>query len=334
LTIRPAAVPDLDVAQVAAAWERHVHERCPGQLPLATRLFERLAPERWSLEWRLPSWLGAAFGLDRAIADELVSSNVLGLGSIRLQDDLADGEVAPDEVAGARLLSAALYEAALDPYLARFDRDSGFWGRLDGWMAEWRAATERDGAARDDRLTARHDRLAVRDDRLAARAAPIRISAFAVCLLTDRAEAFPALDRCLDHALEAMVLYDDLADWEADLDAGRWNAFVASVSSGPQLAEGRDDHRRAILVALMATDALTSYVARIEEALERAVTGAEGFVVPVPALAAFLREYAADVQARATAWQAHYRDLGDRAAALLLQSRPDGRTWEHRNGTV
>jgi hypothetical protein len=320
LTIRTAVVPDLDVAQVAAAWERHVRERCPGQLPLAIRLFERLAPERWTLEWRLPAWLGAAFGLDRAIADELVISNVLGLGSIRLEDDLADGDVGPDDVAATRILSAALYEAALHPYRARFDRESPFWAHLDGWMAEWRAATDQEATAPEDRL--------------ATRAAPIRISAFAVCLLADRAEAFPALDRCLDHALEAMVLYDHLADWEADLDAGRWNAFVASASGGPQVAEDRDDHRRAILVALMTTDALTSYVARIEGALERAVASAEGFAIPVPALAAHLREYRADVNARATAWQAHYRDLGDRAAELLLQSRPDGRTWEHRNGTV
>ena len=320
MTIRPIAVPDLDVAEVTAAWERRVREACPEQLPLATRLFERLTPERWALEWRLPSWLGAAFGLDRAIVRELVVSNVLGLGSIRLQDDLADGEVARDDVVETRLLSAALYEAALDPYRVRFDRHSPFWGRLDGWMAEWRTATERDAATRDDRL--------------AGRAAPIRISAFAVCLLAERREAFPALERCLDDALEAMVLYDHVADWEADLDAGRWNTFVASVSDGPQTPERRDDHRRAVLVALMATDRLTSYVARIEQALERAVAVAEGFDVPVPALAAWFREYGADVSARATAWQAHYRNVGDRAARLLLQSPADARTWQHRNGTV
>lgn len=319
MTIRTIAVPDLDVVDVLAACERGVREACPEQLALALQLLERLTPERWTLEWRLPSWLGAAFGLDRRIVRELVVSNVLGLGSIRLQDDLADGEVAPDDVVGARTLGAALYEAALEPYRAHFDSESPFWAHLDAWMAEWRTATEQDAA--------------VAGDHLVGRAAPIRISVFAVCLLADRRDAFPALDRCLDHALQALVLYDQVADWESDLEAGRWNAFVASVSSGPQLAERRERHRRATLVGLMTTDALSSYVTRIELALGRAATVAEGFDVLVPPLVAYLRAFGTDVSERATAWQEHYRNLGDRAARLLLQPPAVARTWEYRDGT-
>jgi hypothetical protein len=310
LTIRSTDALELDIADVAAAYERRVREACPEHLPLALLLLERLPPARWTLEWYLPWWLGHAFGLDPEIAREIVLSNLLGLGSIRLQDDLADGEVAAENIEAATVLSAALYEAALAPYRARFDPASPFWAHLESCMTEWRAAT----------LGAEH--------RLAGRGAPLRISAFAVCLLADRIDAFPALGRCLDHALEAMVLYDHFGDWEADLDAGRWNAFVASTSRGPQHPEQRDRHRTAMLVAMLTTDAVAAHFGRIEVEMLEAAVLAEALEVPVPALGSWSREFASGIQRQGASLHEHYGSLADRAARLLLQTPVDARSWE------
>lgn len=324
MTIWSTDVPELDIAGVSAAYERRVREACPEQLPLALRLLERLPPARWTLEWHLPWWLGQAFGLNREIAREIVLSNLLGLGFIRLQDDLADGEVAAEDVAGASTLSAALYEAALLPYRARFDPASPFWGHLEACMTEWHAATRGNvpsgsaGIGVGDPMNG--------ERRLAASAAPLKISALAVCLIADRPDAFPALDRCLDHALEAMVLYDHVADWEADLDGGRWNAFVAGVSSGPQLPEQRERHRRAVLVALMTTDAVAAHCARVQEGMLRAAALAETLRVPVPPLGAYFREFATGVDEQGTAWQERYDGLAERAAKLLLRAPVDARS--------
>lgn len=330
MTIRSTDVPELDIAGVSAAYERRVREACPEQLPLAMRLLERLPPARWTLEWHLPWWLGHAFGLDREIAREVVLSNLLGLGSIRLQDDLADGEVRADDVEAARILSAMLYEAALLPYRARFDPGSPFWSHLESCMTEWGAATRGNAPSGSTGTDVADPGRSER--RLAAPAAPLKISAFAVCLLADRADAFPGLEGYLDHALEAMVLYDHVADWEADLDAGRWNAFVAGTSSGPQLPEHRERHRRAVLVAMMTTDAVAAHFARVEDGMLRAAALAETLGVPVPPLGAYFREFATSVNEQGTALQEHYRSLADRAAKLLLQATVEARSWDRHPG--
>ena len=303
LTIRSTDVPELDFASLAIAFERRVREACPEHLALARRLLERLPPRRWTLEWYLPWWLGRAFELDREVTREIVLSTILGLGSIRLQDDLADGDVGPEDFAAARTLSAALYEAALAPYRARFDPASPFWGQLDVWMQAWERAT-RD----DDHLL------------LAERGAPLKVPAFAVCLLADRLDAFPVLERCLDLALEALVLFDHVGDWEADLDAGRWNAFVAALSSGPQAADRRRRHRSRVFAALLTTDAVDAYFARIEHGLLRAAAHAETLQPPVPSLVEHLREFSNGVRERGETVREHYHGLGDRAAELLVRA--------------
>jgi hypothetical protein len=307
VTIPSLDVPELDTAGVSAAYLRRVREICPDHVQVATRLLERLPPERWMLEWHLPWWLGNAFGLDREVAREVVLSNVLGLGSIRLQDDLADREVAPRDVVAARTLSAVLYDAALEPYRSRLPSGSEFWAHLQTRMTEWRAASGEDG-------------------RLAARGAPLKISAFAVCLLTDRVDLYATVDGSLDEALEALVLYDHVADWQADLDAGRWNAFVADLSEGAQVPAERARHRGAVLVAMMTTDAIAVHVGRIEAGLLRAADLVDTLGVPVPPLATHLRRFARQVGEQGREVQAHYRDLGDRAAELLLGRPVDARS--------
>lgn len=336
MTIRSLDVPELDTASVSAGFERRVREVCPDHLPMATRLLARLPPERWMLEWHLPWWLGHALGLDRGLAREIVLSNLLGLGSIRLQDDLADGEVAAKDMVATNTLSAALYEAALEPYRSRFPPESEFWAHLETCMAEWRSATG-EGAASggsgaasgdvaSDSIGASGDPEAAVGRRLEARGAPLKISAFAICLSTGRIDLYPTVDRCLDDTLEALVLYDHLADWEADLDAGRWNAFIADLSDGRQVPAERARHRRAVFVALMTTDAVAVQVGRIEAGLLRAADLVTTLGVPVPPLVRHLRGFAQQVGEQGREMQAHYRDLGDRAARLLLDPPVNARS--------
>lgn len=304
MSIRSLDVPDLDTAGMSAAFERRVREVSPLHIPDAMRLLKRLLPERWMLEWHLPWWLGHALGLDRDVARQIVLSNLFGLGSIRIQDDLADGEVARRQVVAATALSATLYELALEPYRARFPLGSPFWEHLESCMADWRAATGEAG-------------------RLAARGAPLKISAFAVCDLAQRVDLYPAVDRLLEDALEALVLYDHIADWQTDLDAGRWNAYVAGISDGAQVPSERTRHRRAVLVAMMTTDAVSIHVGRVEAGLLRSANLAEKLIVPVPALVTHLRGFARQAGEQGREWRAHYRDLGDRAARLLLDPPVD-----------
>ena len=150
-------------------------------------------------------------------------SNVIGLVSIRLQDDLLDGDIAAADVRGATRLGAAMFDEAVAVYRRRFDGASPFWPFLERSMAEWRRASAGDGPLRWAELP--------------DRGAPLKVAAFASCLLADRADRWELVERCLDHALVALVRYDQVCDWEDDLRADRRNAFVAAVS--PRLRSAR-----------------------------------------------------------------------------------------------
>ena len=88
-------IPEIDVERVSAAYEARVRAVLDGDFPAALHLTDRLHPQRWALEWNLPMWLGDAFGLEPRVSAEIRLSNVLGLASIRLSDDLADESYRP-----------------------------------------------------------------------------------------------------------------------------------------------------------------------------------------------------------------------------------------------
>ena len=319
LTDRRVANAELDVGGIAAEFDRVVRLACPEQLQLARRVFDRIQPDRWRLEWSLPLWLGEAFSLRPEVIAKIALSNVMGLASVRLEDDLVDGDVPPEEIAGTRVLSAVLFDAALQPYQAMFDGNSPFWAQLSGRMAEWRAASRHNGPTNTCAADLEPDAWC-----LPARGAPLHISAYAVCLAVDRPELYAALGRCLDHVLEALVLCDHAADWEADLDAGRWNAFIAAMSGHPEVPTQREPLRSAVRVALMTSNDAEVFFARIGDHLSRAIAETEELPVPVPRLVDHLRSLAAQIQDHGASYRVHFRGLGDQAARLLFREIADG----------
>ena len=277
-------------------------------MPMALRLWERLDPAHWSLEWYLPVWLGDAFGLSRDVSSQIAMSNVLGLASIRLRDDLDDGEVDGAGVAAAEALSAEFYRAALEPYRRLLPDEASFWGHLDRWMAEWRATAREEPGSEAGEGSSAWDP--------ASRGAPLKISAFAVCVLASRVRDFPTVEACLDDALAAMVLYDHARDWPEDLAAGRWNAFVATSSSDPQTPEHREGNRASVLAAMLARGSLARYFARIRARLERATATADR--LELTELAAYLSGLMATTDREAAVLDARHRRLGTMAASVLF----------------
>jgi predicted hotdog family 3-hydroxylacyl-ACP dehydratase len=292
----------MDVERLSAAYAIRVRAVLNGEFPGELRLSDRLDPRRWALEWNLPAWLGRHYGLEPLLSEELCLSNVLGLASIRLRDDLQDGELsAATDQRSAIHMSDRLYEEALGIYRRSFDPASEFWPQLGLRMEEWRAATMDGGSAKH----------------LAMRGAPLKISAFAVCLLAGRVDQFPAVGRCLDHALTAMVLYDHVVDWREDLAAGRWNAFVASatVPGGGPLSGAAG-----VELSMMTTDAVSAYFELIGKELNRAAALASG--LGVGELETHLRRTAADLEGQGRALAARYMEISERAHQLLFGNQP------------
>ena len=289
----------LDMEATFSSYRDHVVRSAPDALPLALRTWARLDPARWPLEWHLPLWLGETLGLKRRISQQLVTSNVLGLASVRLADDLVDGDLLAEDISRARDLSRVLYEAAVRPYRGLFPAESVFWRRLDGWMAAWREATEPIPAGS-----------AIPPGYLARRGAPLMISALAVCLLADRESAFERIDECLDHALTAMVLFDHACDWREDLAADRWNAFVAASSKRGEEAD--------VLEAMMTGRSVAPYFEHVDTELDRAVALADG--AGVERLASQLRQLRTTFAAEARRLDRRYGELGAAAVRLIFEA--------------
>src|SRR4051812_10169503 len=144
------------------------------------------------------------------------------------------------------------------------------WLVISASMAEWRAGAGSANAA--------------------SRGAPIRIAGYGCCLLADRLEDWDSLRSCLDRAVTALVLYDQFCDWEADVAAGRWNAFVDRVTAAPQDRDRAPRNRAAVLTAMLTRDVITQHFdAAVSEARG---AGAGARETGVPQLASFLEEWA------------------------------------------
>jgi len=298
-------IPEMDIERISTAYEIRVRALLGGDLPDELTLRDRLDPQRWMLEWNLAAWLGQAYGLDARLTDEISVSNLLGLASIRLRDDVEDDELPASTGSAAALdMSDLLYEDALAIYRRSFDPASALWTFLSEQMSVWRAATVGGGSR----------------NRLAGRGAPLKISAFGVCLLTDRAGQFPLIERSLDRALTAMVRYDHLVDWRDDLAAGRWNAFVEAAVRTAKSARATRINDADVLLAMLTTDAIEAYFDAIVGDLERAASFARDAGVPL--LATHLAGTAADLGDQGVALADRYRAISERARQLLFGIRP------------
>ena len=288
--------PVLDAHAIAADVLAQIDMRSPELTGLAQARLERLTPERWAIEWHIPTWLREGLDLHSGLVDALTRSNVLGLLAVRLEDDLEDGDVIAAEVADARQLARVALDLALAGYRQWFDAGSAIWPFIDRSMAEQRAG----GSGAD----------------LALRGAPVKIAGFAACLQADRLDLWPALEQSLDGAVIALVLYDQFFDWEADLHAGRWNAFVAAVVGAEQEPARRGRNRARVLTSMLTGPVVTEHFRAAVRAATDAVAVAAG--VGVVGLAEFLTSWAGQASEQAAEIAAHYHEAAERATRLLL----------------
>lgn len=303
---------------------RAVAERCRAFLerlppPLAEaggRLLDRVSTDNWTLEWSLPRWLGNAFGLESDQAQALVLSNVLGLAYVRLQDDLVDGEVAGVSHRSAPLLATALYAHWLQHYVRLFDSASPFWTYFDEFMIQWvRATSDTDEPLAAGPSFVEEGHLL----RLAERGAPLKICCVGACLLAGREEAIPLLISAADHLLIAAVLLDHAVDWQADLEAGRYNVFIAYASLARQSPENQKANLLGVLNEIYIGDAARPYFDQVCEHLRQAERLAE------PVACQELEQYLCDLQRQAIAYADGLRDKAKarlRAATEQLLGTP------------
>ena len=294
--------PLLDRDEIIARVLGRISARDPRLEALASRHLARLTPDRWTIEWHLPTWLGRRFDLEPALVAALTRGNVLGLLAIRLEDDLDDGDVPQAGVDDTLALARLALEAAIGEYRVWFDDASPIWSFLERSIAEWRAGAT--GTA------------------LAARGAPVKIAGYACCLAAGRRDVWTSLERCLEGAVTALVLYDQFCDWEVDLAAGRWNAYVATVLASGRGPERPDRDRSAVLAAMLTRPVVREHFdTTVRTAGEAAAVAAD---LGVTELAEFLTSWAAGTTEQGRQLAEHYAHAGDQAARLLFGTKLEG----------
>jgi len=235
---------DPEIRGVAVAYKAAVARFAPSLAGDATSLLERVLTPNWTLEWMLSRWLGQSLDLTADQVSALTLSNAYGLTSVRLLDDLVDGEAGDVAAATGLLLPTALYHLWVQQYRQMFVEQSEFWPYLDRYLAQWITATHAATEPPSKAFASYGD-----EDfrRLAHRGAPLKLCAVGACLMAGRQSLIEPMTACLDQVLAAAVLLDQVKDWAVDLAAFRYNLFVAYATPRPQTLANEMDNRNAVL---------------------------------------------------------------------------------------
>lgn len=237
----------------------------------AEQQIDRLPPQRWLLEWGLPLWLGECFGLKDEPALTLAVCNLLGLTYVRIQDDLADGELPAPNGPLTMALAAVAFQQAIVYYARLLGSDERFWAALELRLNQWSQAMMASPNLPPG-FGAQPDLPALR--RLAYAGAPVHIGLVAACLLSHHEGDLARLGAALEDWLLANVLLDHARDWAADLEAGRYNYFIAHSTPIEQSPAQSAAIRQRMLEMTYLDDGGQSYFDLIEELLQRARSAA------------------------------------------------------------
>lgn len=299
-------IHDGDRAAVAGEFEDALRRLPPEMAQAGRALVERIATPNWALEWGLPRWLGGALDLPEDSIAALVVSNAFGLATVRLIDDLVDGELDPGQREGMMLLATALHGEWLRRYGRLFGGASLFWEFQQQATLDWLGATDPvDVPPQDLFASAEPDALLW----LARRGAPLRLCGVGACLLGSREATIPVVEAAVNRLLVAGVLLDHAHDWADDLRAGRYNALVAYYDPQQGVQPG-EAGRRAVLEALLLGDGGQAYFSIIEGQVQAAREAASE--IPCPELAGYLDWFSARTteygRGLAAAYQGWLRD--------------------------
>jgi hypothetical protein len=278
---------DDDVRRVGQRFISEVSGFTPGLVNLAYETLVTISRPNWAFEWGLSRWVGEAMGLEPEAVESLVLANVYMLAFGRILDDVVDGEHRPSDqgLSHSALTMATLHHLWLSQYanlLAAVGlRGRRFWAYFREYMSEWL------GVLMQDTHTKHTFRCYENADWawLAWQGAPLKVCCAAACIVSEREDAVPPLAAAVDNMMIAVEMLDATFDWLGDLEAGRYNCFVAYCSDLPQAQEHIDRNRRAVLEEIHLGKAAKPYFDLMCGRLARAAEIAAK--VPCPGLSDF-----------------------------------------------
>lgn len=259
----------------------------PGFGDAARETLTAISRPNWAFEWGLPRWVGEAMGLAPETVESLVLADVYMLAFGRILDDVVDGEHQPSDhgEGHSALTMATLHHLWLSQYASLVagvgQGAHRFWSYFRGYMSEWLSVLMQDT----------HPKHTFRSyekgdwEWLAWQGSPLKVCCAAACILSGREDTIPHFVSAVDDIMIAVEMLDATFDWLGDLDAGRYNCFVAYCSDIPQTEENLCANRKAVLEEIHLVRAAKPYFELMCTRLARAAEAAEN--VPCPGLADF-----------------------------------------------
>jgi hypothetical protein len=250
-------------------------------------------------------------GLDPRIQAELVEINALALMALRLQDDLADGDLGHDDPLAP--LAAGLLESVQQRTLLLLPPAHPFWDEYERRLQDWQRS-QVSGHFRQFNPSDSDDRQAYLP------AAPLHLSLQATCHLAHEPAAIQLLAPAIDEYLCALVLLDHLKDWPMDVASGHDNHFVQWMLP-PDRYESPAEVKAAVWAALASDDEFSSYLAKITGPLSRAASAVEA--TKFKRLHHFFCHLLQEVNVSANFLQSRARRVLDELSGALLFPKDD-----------
>jgi hypothetical protein len=222
----------------------------PGLSDAGYELLKRVSTPNWTVEWSMPIWLSERFAFSPALCEELLLSNIIMIAYARVLDDFADQEGQAYDGNGA-VLDSALHHIWTRQYINLFCSNLSdsqdlvrFWDYFDIYTRDWLRATLNIAGEGFPPFASYAD---ADFQRLAARGAFLKICPAAACILAGQTDVIPPLTSAVEYLTVGIVMLDEQFDWAKDLDASRYNTFVAYCSDLPQTGPHREANHAAIL---------------------------------------------------------------------------------------
>ena len=173
----------------------------------------------------LPFWLQPVFVISPDICREICGGNIFGFLYFLIQDAVMD--TIPGEYKADLLpLGNLFFLDFMEKYRHLFPTDPVFWSYFRKYFEEWAESVAAERQGYWDRQT-EHGRANL--EHLARKAAPLKITIAAICLLKDHEEFIAPLAQAVDTTVITFQLLDDWNDWREDLAIGNCSYFLAQV---------------------------------------------------------------------------------------------------------
>lgn len=175
--------------------------------------------------YMLPFWLRDPFKVDKGTSRVLSMINIFKMLYFFIQDDIIDSDK-PEKYSHLLPLANLFFIEFYGLYQGLMQHYPSFWPYVKRYFNDWAVSNDfekNNSKSKDINLSALDLSM------LAKKAAPIKLSACAVCFLSGKEDYIDDLDRQIDYTLITLQLVDDWTDKYKDFEEGSFTLVLGEI---------------------------------------------------------------------------------------------------------